>query len=79
MSTMRKGYNVHALNGPEARAPGDGKENVASFLRMFQYERPEANTNAEKSETVQPESKVVVESHKDLGLLSLVVGRTPGL
>lgn len=65
--------------GPKLELPGDGEENVATLLRMFRYERPKATTNSETSETVQPESKVVAEPHKDLGLLSLVVGHTPGL
>ncbi len=39
-----------------------------TLLRMFRYDRPPG-----------PEAKVNAERHKDLGLLSLVVGHSPGL
>ena len=39
-----------------------------TLLRMFRYDRPEG-----------PEPTVNAERHKDLGLLSLVVGNSPGL
>ena len=39
-----------------------------TLLRMFRYDRPAG-----------PDAKVNAEKHKDLGLLSLVVGRSPGL
>ena len=39
-----------------------------TLLRMFRYDRP-----------VGPDAKVNAEKHKDLGLLSLVVGHSPGL
>ncbi|KAH8111481.1 hypothetical protein DFH11DRAFT_609189 [Phellopilus nigrolimitatus] len=51
--------------------PQEGAKNVATLMRMFRYERPPA--------TAEPESRIVAESHKDLGLLSLVVGHSPGL
>lgn len=40
-----------------------------TLLRMFRYERPVAGN--------QP--RVVAEAHRDLGLLSIVIGHTPGL
>jgi len=42
-----------------------GNEKVATMLRLFRYEGEGA--------------KIVAEAHKDLGLLSLVIGDTPGL
>ena len=47
-----------------------GGKNVATLMRMFQYDRP-----------LPPETepKVVAEHHKDLGLLTIVVGHSPGL
>lgn len=43
-------------------------ERTPTLLRMFRYDRPEG-----------PDEKVNAERHKDLGLLSLVVGHSPGL
>ncbi|KUJ11918.1 Clavaminate synthase-like protein [Mollisia scopiformis] len=43
-------------------------EKTATMLRLFRYEGFEGK-----------QSKVVAEAHRDLGLLSLVVGDTPGL
>ncbi|KAJ6527081.1 hypothetical protein B0H19DRAFT_1196403 [Mycena capillaripes] len=42
---------------------------ASSLLRLFRYDRPAAGGG----------KKVVAEAHKDLGLLTLVVGRSPGL
>ncbi|KAH8109332.1 hypothetical protein DFH11DRAFT_1812991, partial [Phellopilus nigrolimitatus] len=50
--------------------PQEGAKNVVTLMRMFRYERPPA--------TAETDSRVVAESHKDLGLL-LVVGHSPGL
>ena len=44
------------------------EKRTPTLLRMFRYDRPAGK-----------EAKVNAERHKDLGLLSLVVGRTPGL
>lgn len=41
-----------------------------TLLRMFRYDRPPATA---------PAPKVTAEPHKDLGMLSLVVGHSPGL
>ena len=45
------------------------QKRTPTLLRIFRYERPRAGC----------ESKVNAEAHKDLGLLSLVVGESPGL
>jgi isopenicillin N synthase-like dioxygenase len=45
------------------------EEKTPTLLRMFRYERPAEG---------QP-LKVVAEPHRDLGMLSLVIGHTPGL
>ncbi|KAJ7149266.1 hypothetical protein C8R43DRAFT_1007596 [Mycena crocata] len=42
---------------------------ASSLLRLFRYNRPEGGGG----------KKVVAEAHKDLGLLTLVVGQSPGL
>ncbi|KAL9100550.1 MAG: hypothetical protein Q9163_004088 [Psora crenata] len=44
------------------------RERTPTLLRMFRYDRPSG-----------PEPKVNAEAHRDLGLLSLVVGHSPGL
>lgn len=41
-----------------------------TLLRMFRYDRPEGQ---------DAPPRVVAESHRDLGMLSLVIGHTPGL
>lgn len=50
--------------------PPEGTKNVATLMRMFQYDRPLP---------ASAEPKVVAEHHKDLGLLTIVVGHSPGL
>ncbi|TDL29635.1 hypothetical protein BD410DRAFT_780102 [Rickenella mellea] len=59
--------------GEKVELPAEGESIVATLLRMFRYDRPVSDDGE------QPPSKVVAEPHKDLGLLSLVVGHTPGL
>jgi hypothetical protein len=49
--------------------PQEGDKNVATLMRMFRYDRPRSG---------EP-SNVVSETHKDLGMLTIVVGHTPGL
>ncbi|KAJ6451662.1 hypothetical protein C8R47DRAFT_1169915 [Mycena vitilis] len=44
-------------------------ERASSLLRLFRYNRP----------AVGETKKVVAEAHKDLGLLTLVIGQSPGL
>lgn len=51
--------------GPCARMPAEEGDKTATMLRLFRYEGWE--------------EKVVAEAHADLGLISLVVGDTPGL
>ncbi|KAK7050575.1 hypothetical protein R3P38DRAFT_2865961 [Favolaschia claudopus] len=45
------------------------KSRASSLLRLFRYNRPEMGAR----------KKIVAEAHKDLGLLTLVVGHSPGL
>ncbi|CAG8955583.1 hypothetical protein HYFRA_00009537 [Hymenoscyphus fraxineus] len=46
-----------------------GVEKTATLLRLFRYESSSSET----------EMKTVAEAHRDLGLISLVIGDTPGL
>ncbi|KZV88708.1 hypothetical protein EXIGLDRAFT_751549 [Exidia glandulosa HHB12029] len=55
------------LARPCARLPKE--ERVATLLRLFRYDRPPSSDGP----------RVVSESHRDLGLLTLVVGHSPGL
>ena len=81
---MRPGTLVR-LMGPKLEVPSEGESSVATLLRMFRYERPRVEPTESTSDSAQgaevkaPEPRVVSETHKDLGLLSLVVGHTPGL
>ncbi|KAJ7662267.1 hypothetical protein B0H17DRAFT_1093740 [Mycena rosella] len=61
------GMSVEATNFSE-------KDRAASLLRLFRYNRPGFNENGGLGM-----KKVVAEGHKDLGLLTLVVGQSPGL
>ncbi|KAF7312453.1 hypothetical protein MIND_00258800 [Mycena indigotica] len=47
----------------------EGKDRASSLLRLFRYDRPPTGS----------EKRIVAEGHKDLGLLTLVVGSSPGL
>lgn len=53
----------------QLKLPAEKSGNVATLMRMFQYDRP----------LPPAEAKVVAEHHKDLGLLTIVVGHSPGL
>ncbi|KAJ7641280.1 hypothetical protein FB45DRAFT_899841 [Roridomyces roridus] len=44
---------------------------ASSLLRLFRYKRPPQDTPGGK--------KIVAEEHKDLGILTLVIGHSPGL
>ncbi|KAJ7470121.1 hypothetical protein B0H11DRAFT_2041472 [Mycena galericulata] len=55
----------------EARGALPDSGRAASLLRLFRYDRPPADTPTAKT--------IVAEAHKDLGLLTVVVGRSPGL
>ena len=66
---------INGVSSP-GEMPGQGEENIATLLRMFRYERP---TGSREQDVTPPPSKVVAAPHKDLGLLSLVIGHTPGL
>ncbi|KAJ7776879.1 hypothetical protein DFH07DRAFT_798071 [Mycena maculata] len=47
------------------------EKRASSLLRLFRYDRPPRGTPTSKA--------VVAEAHKDLGILTLVVGQSPGL
>jgi len=66
---------LQRLTGPKIDMPSEEEGNVATLLRMFRYHRPIRSSPSDPP----PASKVVAEPHKDLGVLSLVVGHTPGL
>lgn len=55
----------------EARGFEESKR-ASSLLRLFRYERPPPEASGGTK-------KIVAESHKDIGLLTLVVGASPGL
>ncbi|KAJ7676928.1 hypothetical protein DFH06DRAFT_1169325 [Mycena polygramma] len=60
----------HVFDGMSCEAHGLPKsERTSSLLRLFRYTRPAAGGA----------KKVVAEAHKDLGLLTLVIGQSPGL
>ncbi|KAJ7119700.1 hypothetical protein C8R44DRAFT_672596 [Mycena epipterygia] len=51
-------------------------QRASSLLRLFRYNRPGLSENGVQG---QSKKKVVAEGHKDLGILTLVVGRSAGL
>ncbi|KAJ7466012.1 hypothetical protein FB451DRAFT_1138120 [Mycena latifolia] len=51
---------------------------ASSLLRLFRYERPAAD-DLDFGVGVGARKKVVAEAHRDLGLLTIVVGASPGL
>ncbi|KAL5518436.1 hypothetical protein ACEPAH_118 [Sanghuangporus vaninii] len=74
--------------------PGEGEGNVATLMRMFRYDRPpvpvspgdspseggHASINpTPSSNRTESGSRVVSEPHRDLGLLTIVLGHSPGL
>lgn len=69
---------------PECAMPGAGADRVETLLRMFRYERrSEADDTAaaasHHADEVAGKGRLVSEPHRDLGLLSLVIGASPGL
>jgi hypothetical protein len=73
---MDEGVLVRTM-GPQLEMPKVGEENVATLVRMFKYDRPVSSS--EDGDSKPPEPRVVAEAHRDLGLLTLVFGHTPGL
>jgi len=86
--------NPGALNGivgPECELPTE--QRVETLLRMFRYERrdegvdnesarvAESSVNGTKqvNESLIGKGRLVAEPHRDLGILSLVIGSSPGL
>jgi isopenicillin N synthase-like dioxygenase len=74
------------LASPNFNLPDTNENRVATLLRMFRYERsmPPSLTDEEKKalddhDGSLPVKRVVAFPHKDLGLLSLVIGSSPGL
>ncbi|KAJ7239352.1 hypothetical protein C8J57DRAFT_1719878 [Mycena rebaudengoi] len=49
-------------------------QRASSLLRLFRYNRPGLDEDGRRRE-----KKVVAEGHKDLGIITLVVGHSPGL
>ncbi|KAF8589758.1 Clavaminate synthase-like protein [Ramaria rubella] len=66
---------------PECTMPLDGADRPETLLRMFRYERrSRADDQAEShDEEASGKGRLVAEPHRDLGLLSLVIGASPGL
>ncbi|KAF8516088.1 hypothetical protein JB92DRAFT_2911679 [Gautieria morchelliformis] len=66
---------------PECTMPREGGDRVETLLRMFRYERrSEADDAAAPHEDeASGKGRLVSEPHRDLGLLSLVIGASPGL
>ncbi|KAG8980201.1 hypothetical protein FRB93_009336 [Tulasnella sp. JGI-2019a] len=64
----------------EVTSDDENGESEASptLMRMFRYDRPVMEVNLE-GEVVVVEPKIVSEAHRDLGLITLVIGRSPGL
>ena len=54
-------------------------ERTPTLVRMFRYDRPPPRGGAGAGAAAPAEPKVNAEKHKDLGMLSLVVGHSPGL
>ncbi|KAJ6497275.1 hypothetical protein C8R45DRAFT_982454 [Mycena sanguinolenta] len=77
MHDIAEGLELPALDAfdemsKEARGmPERGAPRAASLLRLFRYVRPGPTSGEGK--------QVVAEAHKDLGILTLVVGASPGL
>ncbi|KIJ52463.1 hypothetical protein M422DRAFT_64935 [Sphaerobolus stellatus SS14] len=79
---------------PECEMPEAGKERVETLLRMFRYERRDqevdnaaaAASDATKlqdggnaKDSTVGKGRLVAEPHIDLGLLTIVIGSSPGL
>ncbi|KAL5534776.1 hypothetical protein ACEPAG_1240 [Sanghuangporus baumii] len=66
--------------------PGEGEGNVATLMRMFRYDRPpplvspgDSTSEGGRANPTASGSRVVSEPHRDLGLLTIVLGHSPGL
>ncbi|KAF8579893.1 hypothetical protein K439DRAFT_1320199, partial [Ramaria rubella] len=78
------GMSHAALDGvvsAECTMPHAGAERAETLLRMFRYERrSEADDNVPSHDAeISGKGRLVAEPHRDLGLLSLVIGASPGL
>ncbi|KAJ7466014.1 hypothetical protein FB451DRAFT_1093501, partial [Mycena latifolia] len=62
----------------EMAAEVDGGGRASSLLRLFRYERPAAD-DPDFGVGVGAWKNVMAEAHRDLGLLTIVVGASPGL
>ncbi|GJJ07894.1 hypothetical protein Clacol_002100 [Clathrus columnatus] len=73
----------HSLDSvfiPECTMPLAGENRFETLLRMFRYERrSESIDNTEPRQEEIGKGRLVAEPHRDLGLLSLVIGSSPGL
>ncbi|KAJ7752572.1 hypothetical protein B0H16DRAFT_1317458 [Mycena metata] len=67
--------NREIFDAMSAEAQGfSPRTRASSLLRLFRYNRPPPDAEGRPGG-----KKVVAEAHKDLGLLTLVVGQSPGL
>ncbi|KAJ6546656.1 hypothetical protein DFH09DRAFT_1170703 [Mycena vulgaris] len=67
--------DVHVFDDMSSEAQGFSKtQRAPSLLRLFRYNRPGLDAHG-----MQGTKKVVAEGHKDLGILTLVLGQSPGL
>ncbi|KAG8873275.1 hypothetical protein FRB98_009100 [Tulasnella sp. 332] len=58
----------------------DGEVDASpTLMRMFRYDRPVAAVDSEGEGEPEVEPKIVSEAHRDLGLITLVIGHSPGL
>ena len=66
---------------PECTMPEGAADRAETLLRMFRYERRSETDDIAAPHDVEASGKgrLVSEPHRDLGLLSLVVGASPGL
>jgi len=65
----------------ECAMPNAGEDRVETLLRMFRYERrlPDTDDASAHEESMIGKGRLVAEPHRDLGILSLVIGLSPGL
>lgn len=64
---------------PECTMPQAGADRVETLLRMFRYERRSEEEEAVSYNSELGKGRLVAEPHRDLGILSLVIGSSPGL
>ena len=77
------GMHAAALDGvvsAECVMPEGGSDRLETLLRMFRYERRSERADPDPAAPADSgKGRLVAEPHLDLGLLSLVIGASPGL